>query len=94
VYIYQTAGVFSQTAVVRNPKTKFRSPSSDRAFNAKSLITPPHIAAHLQGTQNPPHKSQPCKRVAIANAQQTVVQFGETKNKHIQVSAINKSLAF
>ena len=34
--------------------------------------SPPHIAAHLQGTQNPPHRSQPCKRAAIANTRQTV----------------------
>ena len=40
------------------------------------MDSPPHIAAHLQGTQNPPHKSQPCKRVAIANTRQTV--FGAT----------------
>ena len=42
---------------------------------------PPHIAAHLQGTQNPPHKSQPCKRAAIANTRQTFFQFGQTKYK-------------
>jgi hypothetical protein len=33
---------------------------------------PPHIAAHLQGTQNPTHISQPCKRAAIANTRQPV----------------------
>jgi hypothetical protein len=32
---------------------------------------PPHITAHLQGTQNQPHKSQPCKRAAIANTRQS-----------------------
>ena len=32
----------------------------------------PHIAAHLQGTQNPPHRSQPCKRAAIANTRQPI----------------------
>jgi hypothetical protein len=35
----------------------------------------------LQGTQNPPHKSQPCKRAAIANTRQTFFEFGQTKYK-------------
>jgi hypothetical protein len=33
----------------------------------------------LQGTQNPTHRSQPCKRAAIANTRQTVLLFGQTK---------------
>lgn len=65
-------GVFYyvNTDVVRNPKTKFRSPSSYKTLRAKTLTTS-HIAAHLQDTQNPQHISQPYKRAAIANTRQT-----------------------
>ena len=69
----------SWSDVVRNPKPKFRPPYKRQDIQGKVPNYPPHIAAHLQGTQNPPHKSQPCKRAAIANTQQKVLQF-KTKN--------------
>jgi hypothetical protein len=34
----------------------------------------------LQGTQDPTHKSQPCKRAAIANTRQTAFKFDKKKN--------------
>lgn len=57
--------------VVRNPKTKFRSPSSDRTFNAKSLMGN-RTLQHICKAHKTPTQSQPCKRAAIANTRQPV----------------------
>jgi len=44
--------------------------SIQNLLKAKQSV--PHIAAHLRGIQNPPHKSQPRKRAAIDKTLETV----------------------
>ena len=56
-------------------KIPFTYKSQD--IQSKVPNSPTHIAAHLQGTQNPPHRCQPCKRAAIANTRQTFLTFAE-----------------
>ena len=51
----------------------------DRTFKAKTLIAHRTLQQHLQGTQNSPHRSQPCKRAAIAHTRQTFVTFAAMK---------------
>ena len=66
------------------PYLKIPTPRQFQDIQGENPNHPPHIAAHLQGTQNPPHRSQPCKRAAIANTRQTA--FGSTDNHNLYVN--------
>ena len=65
--VFQISQQRQALSVVRHPKTKLRSPSSDRTFNAKSLTahrTLQHICkAHKADTHKPTlQKSCNCQR--------------------------------
>ena len=81
--IFSEWKVFSQTHVVRKRKTKFRSPSSDRTFNAKSLMGN-RTLQHICKAHKTPTQSQPCKRAAIANTRQTV--FSATDYRRLLIN--------
>jgi hypothetical protein len=50
--------------VVRNPKTKFRSFSSDRTFSSKSLMATAHYSTFARHTK-PRHKANLAKELQL-----------------------------
>jgi hypothetical protein len=50
--------------VLRNPKTKFRSSSSERTFISKPLIATAHYSTFARHT-NPPHKANLAKELQL-----------------------------
>ena len=47
------------------PYLKIPTPRQFQDIQAENPNHPPHIAAHLQGTQNPPHKANLAKELQL-----------------------------
>jgi hypothetical protein len=71
-------GFFSQAAVVRNPKATILLTDSFQDIQFRMSYGPPHIAAHLQSTQNPQHKANLAKVLQLPSTQQTFFEFTNT----------------